>query len=122
MIFFLEAISTWTCGGMVKNEPPEAPRSIATTAKPFFTLVLMRLYALINLSSIWVSYSADFLRSAASSFSVSARISFSSSFLCLRCVSLASKRSLESSTTAFFCSICALNSRMFFSANSISSS
>ncbi len=28
-----------TCGGMVKKEPPEAPLSTGTTARPFFTLV-----------------------------------------------------------------------------------
>ena len=39
--FLREAISTCTCGGIVKKEPPEAPRSIATTAKPFFTLFLI---------------------------------------------------------------------------------
>jgi len=52
IIFLREAISTCICGGIVKKEPPEAPLSIGTTAKPFFTLFLMRLYAFTNLSSI----------------------------------------------------------------------
>jgi hypothetical protein len=38
MIFLRAAISTCVCGGIVKNEPAEAPRSIETTAKPFLTL------------------------------------------------------------------------------------
>ena len=37
MIFFREAISSCTCGGMVKKEPAEAPRSMGTTARPFRT-------------------------------------------------------------------------------------
>ena len=35
--FFREAISSCTCGGMVKKEPAEAPRSMGTTARPFRT-------------------------------------------------------------------------------------
>ena len=35
--FFREAISSCTCGGMVKKDPAEAPRSMGTTARPFRT-------------------------------------------------------------------------------------
>jgi hypothetical protein len=37
MIFFLKAISTCVCGGIVKKEPADAPLSIETTAKPLRT-------------------------------------------------------------------------------------
>ena len=41
--FLREAISTCTCGGIVKKDPPEAPLSIGTTAKPFLTFLRIRL-------------------------------------------------------------------------------
>jgi hypothetical protein len=52
MIFFLEAISTCVCGGMVKNDPADAPLSIDTTANPLRTLERILLYAVNKRSSI----------------------------------------------------------------------
>jgi hypothetical protein len=49
--FFLEAISTCVCGGMVKNDP-DALSSIDTTANPLRTLERILLYAVNKRSSI----------------------------------------------------------------------
>ena len=55
-------------GGIVKYEPPEAPRSIATTAKPFLTLVLILVYAANKCASIVSENSLDFWINNSSSF------------------------------------------------------
>ena len=84
IIFLREAISTITCGGIVKKDPPAAPLSIGTTAKPFFTFLRILLYAVTNRSSIKCLYFSDFSFKASSSFSVSARIVSNSAFLCFK--------------------------------------
>ena len=45
------AISNCTWGGIVKKEPPEAPLSIETTAKPFLTFFLIQSKADVYVSS-----------------------------------------------------------------------
>ena len=71
MNFFLDAISNWTWGGIVKKDPAEAPLSTATTANPFLTLALILLYEINNDPSILDWKVEDFFKRSLSSFSVS---------------------------------------------------
>lgn len=106
----------------MKKEPPAAPRSIATTAKPFLTLVLILLYAVNKCLSIDWENSSDFSFNNCSSFSVSFKIASNSPFLWAKCASCLANFSLVLSITSFFWAILALYSLILFSDNWISSS